>query len=198
MSIKFFPSTKRLAKKHLLPIPALLLLYIFVVIPDEDIGLASGTGFFSTLTVIISFGIIFLIITYFRELSMSKKKPILIINEEKAVFPRKKVTLNFGGEYKVSAKETASIESDGEGSEFGFMIDKNESYIRIFKDNKKKREIRMTYLDMNTAILSELINNLNAADKENRARILHEFSSKILSEAPEDIKSRMEYSEGNQ
>ncbi len=192
-SLTIYPSTSKLAKKFLLPIVAVIGAYIFIIVPDDVIGV--GTSFFTFITFTLLLMCIGLGITYLYQLNISKKSSILYINEEYAHFRRNNLKVNFSPEIVFTALESDLESPPSDIDDMDFLIDKKENYLFIWKKKRKVAKIRATLMNLDSMMLATLLNDINNVEKINRAKIIESFHTLITKKANQSLKGQILFRE---
>ncbi|MEQ6166314.1 hypothetical protein AAOE16_03905 [Ekhidna sp. MALMAid0563] len=193
-TLTIYPSTKRLAKKFILPVIALVGFYIFGIVPDEDIGLNNGGGFFAFISVVVIGGVIGLIVTYFYQLKLAKTKPIIQVNGEKVYFSRHNLAIDLTGEYVFTSVNTnidAPPQEAVDGGDFDFLLDRKESYIYVWKEKKQIKKIKITWMNLDEKLIAALLNDLIAKKPEDRESLILMFHKAITQKVKQSVKERI-------
>lgn len=155
-------STKKLGIRFIIPILGIIGLYVFAVVPDQDIGVGSGF-YFSSLTVLIGAALIGLIIYYVNQLNISKSRPVLRISKEAVIFSRKKLKFPLS-------------------EEFSFTTPKD-SILYVWRNDKRVKEINISWILINEKMLATFLNDLANTSTDKREALLNDFYQQVMSES---------------
>ncbi|MFT7234103.1 MAG: FtsH-binding integral membrane protein, partial [Cyclobacteriaceae bacterium] len=199
-NLSFYTSKKKLLKKTVFPAIAVFLLWFFVVVPDDDIG--AGTDFFGFMTFILFAGIIGLLVFLFYQIKVIQKIPVLIITKSELILPRKKLRISLTKDLVFTASKIEGQEPPSEAIDIPFgidlLVDRKDYFLYAWQNNKRIKDIYITYLNLDENIIAALLNDLIEKEENDREALIITFYEILLQKFGEKISNRLILSNQNE
>lgn len=143
------------------------------------------------MTFTLSAVVIGLVTTYFYQMSIAKKKAVVIINSDSVYFPRANKKLIFAAEYKFTSSEINTETPPTTGDDLDFIVDKKETHLYAWKGTKRTGKIRATLMNLNNNAIAAFLNELCQSTEVNRKDLIKKFYDAFMEHVDDNAKSRI-------